>query len=116
MSRTLIYGGPERRQQEERREKQSWHVGKEIPLALILAVVVQTAGFVWKFSELSSKVDVAVATLAEFKGERYTREDARRDRELSDQKLSAHEQIEHELDRRMTTSEARLDRLDRLQK
>lgn len=54
---------------------------------LVAAVVLQTAGGIWWFAQLSSKIDSAVVTIGEFKTERYTREDARRDRELLDQKF-----------------------------
>ena len=34
-----------------------WHVGKEIPLALIFALFVQTAGWVWWAATQSAKLD-----------------------------------------------------------
>lgn len=66
----------------ERRESSRWHVGREIPIALIFALLIQTGAGVWFMSNLSSKVDRALEQLAEFRVERYTKEDARRDREL----------------------------------
>jgi len=34
-----------------------WHVGKEIPLAMITALVLQTFGVIWWAATLSTKVD-----------------------------------------------------------
>lgn len=96
-----------------RRLGDRWHVGKEIPLALIVAVVLQTVGVIWWVAQLSNKIDNAVSNMAEFKSERYTREDARRDRELLDQKLSAGASRDAELERRINQNEARVDRLER---
>ena len=33
-----------------------WHVGKEIPVVLIIAMILQTMGFVWWLATLSSTV------------------------------------------------------------
>lgn len=87
-----------------------WHVGKEIPLALIGGVILQTVVFVSWVSAWSSKVDAkldrALDTLQEFRSERYTREDARRDLELMRSR-----DVEH--DRRMEAVERRLDVVER---
>jgi len=79
-------------------EPQRWHVGKEIPVALIFAVFLQTMGGTWWLSQLSNKIDTAVARLDEFKAERYTKEDARRDKELAALTLTI-------VDRRLMTLE-----------
>ena len=63
-------------------ERRRWHLGREIPLALLFALIVQTCGGIWWAANLTAKVDRALDALAEFKAERYTKEDARRDREL----------------------------------
>jgi hypothetical protein len=97
----------------ERREPQTgWHVGKEIPLVLVCAVLLQTAGGIWWMAQLSSKIDAAVANISEFKTERYTREDARRDRELADQKLQSVQAVDQGLDRRLSGAETRIDRFE----
>lgn len=87
-----------------------WHVGKEIPLALIGAVLVQTAGGIWWMAQLSSKLDVAVTTISELKNERYTQQDYRRDRLLLDQQFQSMTNADRELDRRMSAIENRMDR------
>lgn len=66
----------------DRRDHPKWHVGREIPIALIFTIVIQTGAGIWFMSQLSSKVDRALEQLSEFRAERYTKEDARRDREL----------------------------------
>jgi hypothetical protein len=88
-----------------------WHIGKEIPLVIVGAIIMQTAGFVWWLSQLSSNVSSLNTAFAEFKLERYTREDARRDRELIDQKLQAQLPVDRELERRINSIESRIDRL-----
>ncbi len=98
---------------QRRRVSDRWHVGKEIPLALILAVGLQTVGFTWWMAQLSSKVDAAVGTIGEFKTERYTREDARRDRQLLDQQFQSMTTRDTELERRINGIDVRLDRLER---
>lgn len=71
---------------EERRERQ-WHFGREVPMALIFPILMQTAGGIWRMSQLSSKLDTAINQMAEFRAERYTRDEARRDRELLENKI-----------------------------
>lgn len=76
---------------QERRQQQRWHVGKEVPLALMLTLALQTAGGVWWAASVSAKLDYAIATMDQFSRERYTREDARRDRELLMQRDAEHD-------------------------
>jgi hypothetical protein len=95
------------------REPERWHVGKEIPIALIFAVVMQTLGGIWWMSQLSLKLDNALLQMADFKVERYTREDARRDRELMEQKMNQLSSIDHEFDRRLNVTESKVERIDR---
>ena len=76
---------------EDRRKPEKWHVGKEIPLALVLTLAIQTGGGVWWAASMSAKMDYAIAKMDEFARERYTREDARRDRELLQARDSEHD-------------------------
>lgn len=99
-------------EQFERRTTDRWHLGKEIPIVLVAAVLIQTAGGIWWMAQLSGKIDNAIATINELKAERYSREDARRDRELVDQKFQQELQADRELDRRISSGETRLDRLE----
>ena len=59
-----------------------WHVGKEIPLALIMALVVQTGGWIWWAATQSAKLDTLTAMMSDFRASQYTQADARRDKEL----------------------------------
>lgn len=35
-----------------------WHVGKEIPIAMILTIAIQTAGIIWWAAGINSRVDM----------------------------------------------------------
>jgi len=89
----------------ERRAAQRWHVGKEIPIAVLFAVLMQTAGGLWWAASLSAKIDSAIAQLAEFRAERYTKDDARRDRELFLQLIEQQRQRDAEHERRLSLVE-----------
>jgi hypothetical protein len=88
---------PERRRASDN-EKERWHIGKEIPLAVLLMLFIQTGGGIWWLAQVSAKIDYAISTMEEFKRERYTREDARRDNELMVQRIESQRarDIEHE--------------------
>lgn len=88
-----------------------WHVGKEVPIALILAVVLQTAGGVWWLSKMDSRLESAIAAMVEFKNERYTREDARRDKELVAVLIDQLRQVDLDSRRRIEILEIGFDRL-----
>lgn len=66
--------------QDQRVEK--WHIGKEIPLALVFLFLGQTAMGVWWAATQTAKTDTLIQMFAEFKKEQYTMSDARRDSEL----------------------------------
>lgn len=65
-----------------REDRERWHVGKEIPLALIFVLVVQTGGWIWWAATQSAKLDYLTSMMGEFKSAQYTQEDARRDKEI----------------------------------
>ncbi len=97
---------PQSKEQEpQRRVVDRWHVGKEIPIALVMVLVGQTIGFIWSISGLYSKVDVLVVNFAEFKQERYTKEDARRDQQLVTLIVEAQRQRDNEQERRISILE-----------
>ena len=54
---------------------EQWHLDKRVPVAIILALLGQTVGFVWFQSKLDSRVGQleARAVIAESYGERLTR-------------------------------------------
>jgi hypothetical protein len=92
---------------DERRKDQKWHVGKEIPLTMLLAILIQTGGGIWWAASLSAKIDAAIQTITEFKAERYTKDDARRDRELFLQLVEQQRQADREHERRIGDIEMR---------
>lgn len=109
-ARAMISADVEKDELERRVDR--WHVAKDIPVALILAVIVQTAGGIWWMAQLSGKIDYLIAAQTEFKAERYTREDARRDREFLEQKFTAGANADRELERRLGSLESRQDRVE----
>lgn len=94
---------PRRRASDDRAER--WHIGKEIPLAVLLMLFIQTGGGIWWLAQVSAKIDYAISTMEEFKRERYTREDARRDGDLMVQRIEAQRARDAEHDRRLDTLE-----------
>lgn len=95
-----------------RRAEDKWHVGKEIPIVLIMAVLAQTAGGIWWMAQMSAKIDALATAASEFRNERYTREDARRDSLLMDQRFQSQQSSDRELERRINQIELRVDRLE----
>lgn len=77
-----------------------WHVGKEIPIAVIVVLLVQTAGIVWWAATVSGKLDMVAAQVNELRAERYTKFDAQRDQALTQQRIG-------EVERRVTNLENR---------
>ncbi len=37
--------------------RRQWHIGKEIPIALLIAVAVQTGGWIWWAASISARLD-----------------------------------------------------------
>lgn len=66
---------------EQRTEK--WHIGKEIPLALLFLMAGQTGVGIWWAATQTAKTDTLIQMVAEFRNNQYTKDDARRDNELS---------------------------------
>lgn len=78
-----------------RQAVERWHVGKEIPLAMIAAVFLQTMGGVWFAATYVSKIDTLTALMSEFKSQQYTQNDARKDHQhIADRQADAIRRIE----------------------
>lgn len=60
-----------------------WRVGKEIPLAIIFAITVQTMGGIWFAATYVAKIDTLTSLVSEFKATQYTQADAVRDKEAA---------------------------------
>lgn len=65
---------------EDKRER--WHVGKEIPIAVILGLLIQTGGLIWFAATQTAKLDNLTVIMTEFRASQYTQADARRDQEI----------------------------------
>jgi hypothetical protein len=92
---------------EERRHqrREPWHVAHDIPIALIITLGLQTAGAIWWASGLSAKLDRAIEQIQEFRADRYTKEDGRRDQALLFQMLEGLRQSDRDLERRVMNCE-----------
>lgn len=60
-------------------DREPWHLDKRVPIALILAIVLQTGGFIWWAAGLSHRVDQHTREIAalHMEGRGYTSEAAR---------------------------------------
>ena len=64
-----------------------WHVGKEIPVAVILAFFLQTVGAVWWAATLTAKIEELSYQVAALTVDKYTKSDAERDKALCSQRM-----------------------------
>ncbi|CAB4180494.1 hypothetical protein UFOVP1040_63 [uncultured Caudovirales phage] len=87
------------------RRTEQWHVGKEIPLALMFTLVIQTGGMVWWAATLSQKVDNLNERVAALSLSQFTSIEARGLVAMNGAKQG-------EQDRRLTTVEERLRELE----
>jgi len=71
----------------ENRRQESWHVGKEIPLAMLFAIFLQTAGAIWWAATMSAKLDDLSYQVASLTADKYSQKDAERDKELISEKI-----------------------------
>lgn len=83
------------------RNSEKWHVGKEVPLALIFAIAMQTAGGIWFAATYVAKIDTLTTLMAEFKATQYSKNDAQRDFALAETRTQ-------DLTRRVDVIETRL--------
>lgn len=67
---------------DEPTDRRSWHIGKEIPIAVILGLMVQTGGLIWFAATQTAKLDNLTVIMTEFRAAQYTQADARRDQEI----------------------------------
>ena len=72
---------------EENRREDRWHVGKEIPVAVILAFFLQTVGAVWWAATLTAKIEELSYQVAALTVDKYTKGDADRDKALMFQRM-----------------------------
>jgi len=72
---------------ENKRETDKWHVGKEIPVAVILAFFLQTVGAVWWAATLTAKIEELSYQVAALTVDKYTKGDADRDKAFMFQRM-----------------------------
>jgi Tfp pilus assembly protein PilO len=75
---------------------EQWHIGKEIPIALVFGIAMQTCIAIWWAAGVSSDLKSLRAEVSEMRNERYTQSDAVKDMEVAKQRLS---DIERRVDR-----------------
>jgi len=77
--------------EQDRRVNDSWHVGKEIPLAMLFAIVIQTLAAVWWAASFSAtvttKLDDLSNQVAALTADKYTQGDAGRDQALINERI-----------------------------
>ena len=72
-----------RTEDEEKEQRKKWHMGKEIPLAMVGAIILQTVGVVWGAATLNAKVEsnekaANIAAVVQITVDRKQDEEARR--------------------------------------
>lgn len=88
--------------------KESWHVGKEIPITVIIAILAQTGALIWYLAAFTStvsanqkrldeKLDDLSNQVASLSADKYTQHDAARDMALVNEKI---ENLRREIYRR----------------
>lgn len=100
------YYGDDVEKHRETKSVDRWHIGREIPIAVLIVLLVQTGGAVWWASKMDSRIESINEQFKRFDGERYTKEDARRDRELFVQMFKTNEILVTQFDRRMQSIES----------
>ena len=68
-----------------------WHVRKEIPLAMIFALLFQTAGVIWWAASLSGKIDSLAEQVAELKSDKRLQENSFKDIAVIEQRVISNE-------------------------
>lgn len=92
---------------EEPTERRSWHIGKEIPISVILGLAFQTAVLIWFSATQTAKLDNLTLLVSEFRASQYTQSDARRDQELQAARSSSNSRRIDGLERRVEILESR---------
>lgn len=69
-------------------KKENWHVGKEIPIAMLFAILLQTMGAIWWAATMSTKLDDLSYQVAALTADKYSQHDAARDQALVDEKIA----------------------------
>jgi hypothetical protein len=73
------------------RSTEKWHVGKEIPLAMIFGMMIQTSGVIWWAASLSAKLDYLTEQVASLQHDRGRQENSFKDIAVIEQRLDTNE-------------------------
>lgn len=87
-----------------------WRISKDIPISVVGFIVLQTILLTWFLAGQSAKLTAVVDDNTNAKAAAYTKDDARKDRELMDSKLINVQNKEDEITRRMALIEAQQSR------
>lgn len=82
-------------------KQEKWHVGKEIPIAVIVTLMAQTGGWIWWAATQTAKLDNLVVMMSEYKRDQYTKTEAAKDMQFM---LSRISNTERRIDHLETTS------------
>ena len=62
--------------------KESWKLVKEIPIALIIALIMQLCGGIWWAATFSQEMKTLIKEVASIKSETYTQKEADKDKAI----------------------------------
>lgn len=75
-------------QEKQGDRREGWHVGKEIPLAMIFAIIMQTCGVIWWAAVLTTKLDDLSYQVAALSADKYSQKDAEKDKQIIMQQIN----------------------------
>lgn len=79
---------------------EQWHIGKEIPIALVIGMLAQFGAWIWQAATVSTKLDDLSLQVASLAADKYTKNDAAKDGALSIQRMNDLERRINNLERR----------------
>jgi two-component SAPR family response regulator len=85
---------------------ENWHIGKEIPIALVFGIVLQTMTAIWWAAGVTQELKNLSAEISDMRAARYTQSDSIKDAAVASQRMS-------DLERRMDNAETELTRVHR---
>lgn len=90
--------------------KERWHIGREIPATFLIVLAIQTIGIAIWFGITWAEIINNAKVITELRSERYTKDDAKRDRELFELRV---EMLSNISSQRFETIETRLVQIQR---
>lgn len=79
---------------------EQWHIGKEIPIALVIGMLAQFGAWIWQAATVSTKLDDLSLQVAALSADKYTKRDAEKDAALFAQRVNDLERRVNNLERR----------------